>query len=49
VELAAIGLDLDEPSDIAEFMQIPSATATRRLLETQWETACAETAEGLAS
>jgi 2-phospho-L-lactate guanylyltransferase len=49
VELAAIGLDLDEPSDIAEFMQIPSATATRRLLETQWETVCAETAEGLAS
>ncbi len=36
VQIPAIGLDLDEPVDIAEFMKIPSATATRRLLETEW-------------
>jgi 2-phospho-L-lactate guanylyltransferase len=35
VELPAIALDLDEPSDIAEFMKIPSTTATRRLLDAE--------------
>ena len=39
VELPAIALDLDEPSDIAEFMKIPSTTATRRLLDAEWDRA----------
>lgn len=47
VECAAIALDLDEPSDIAEFMKIPSATATRRLLEKEWQNARSEIPEGL--
>jgi 2-phospho-L-lactate/phosphoenolpyruvate guanylyltransferase len=33
VECLAIALDLDAPQDIAEFMKVRSATATRRLLE----------------
>jgi 2-phospho-L-lactate/phosphoenolpyruvate guanylyltransferase len=32
VTLPNIGLDIDEPADIAEFLRIPSATSTRRLL-----------------
>jgi 2-phospho-L-lactate guanylyltransferase len=47
VKLAAIALDLDEPSDIAEFMKVRSATATRRLLDKEWENARDEIARGL--
>jgi 2-phospho-L-lactate guanylyltransferase len=45
VDIPAIALDLDEPSDVDEFMKIPSATATRRLLETEWDGARAQIAE----
>ena len=33
VEIPSIALDIDEPSDVAEFMHIPSTTSTRHLLE----------------
>ena len=33
VHLPRIALDIDEPADLAEFMNIPSATRTRALLE----------------
>jgi 2-phospho-L-lactate guanylyltransferase len=33
----AIGLDIDEPADVAAFMRVPSVTATRRLLEMEWQ------------
>jgi 2-phospho-L-lactate/phosphoenolpyruvate guanylyltransferase len=48
VECPAIALDLDEPQDIAEFMNVRSATATRRLLERELARAPAEL-ESLAS
>jgi len=42
VECPAIALDLDEPQDIAEFMKVQSATATRCLLERELARAPAE-------
>jgi 2-phospho-L-lactate guanylyltransferase len=33
IELAGIGLDIDNPADLAAFMAVPSQTRTRALLE----------------
>jgi 2-phospho-L-lactate guanylyltransferase len=46
LDLPAIALDIDEPSDVAEFMKVPSTSATRRCLETELKTARAEIAKG---